>query len=294
MGNQYLDDLSSFLNTNDRLPCIGDDRPPWTYRGWLIPYIMAGHAAGHCGNRWDYHLRTVQAGRLLDEPIPKIHFGEPDKSFESKIRDWSQIIGWDCGGWSDLRKLIDWLAWALAVSDELPALDDAKHEKLYREVDLSSFLIHPYDYFGTYVSINRARSWNPLGFFPTPHQVCECMVNMTFHDYNQENQEESQEGNWFQQSLPGMTDDPGSKSVLVEKRQAACKLAGKPASKRDPRTLKVCDPCVGTGRMLLHASNYSMRLYGQDVDNMVLTICLINGALYAPWLSFPLAESFFS
>jgi len=55
----------------------------------------------------------------------------------------------------------------------------------------------------------------------------------------------------------------------------------------------VCDPCVGTGRMLLLASNYSVRLYGTDIDLSCVLATKINGALFAPWLSFPYPESFF-
>ncbi|WP_157468038.1 hypothetical protein [Edaphobacter aggregans] len=42
--------------------------------------------------------------------------------------------------------------------------------------------------------------------------------------------------------------------------------------------------------MLLHASNFSYRLYGMDIDPLAVTICLCNGAFYAPWLAFPLPE----
>lgn len=56
------------------------------------------------------------------------------------------------------------------------------------------------------------------------------------------------------------------------------------ADPRDARLLNVCDPCLGTGRMLLHASNYSLRLYGMDIDPLVLEIAKINAALYAPWM----------
>lgn len=55
----------------------------------------------------------------------------------------------------------------------------------------------------------------------------------------------------------------------------------------DQRWAKVLDCCVGTGRMLLHASNHSLHLYGQDIDPMMVQITLINGALYAPWLACP-------
>lgn len=43
--------------------------------------------------------------------------------------------------------------------------------------------------------------------------------------------------------------------------------------------------------MLLHASNISMNLYGQDIDPLAVAMCKINGALYAPWMSFPLPEA---
>jgi hypothetical protein len=62
----------------------------------------------------------------------------------------------------------------------------------------------------------------------------------------------------------------------------------------DARCKKVCDPCVGSGRMLLHASNHSLRLYGVDIDRTLVKVTLINGALYAPWLIRPFPEHFFA
>jgi hypothetical protein len=40
--------------------------------------------------------------------------------------------------------------------------------------------------------------------------------------------------------------------------------------------------------MLLHASNFSLNLWGQDIDPLAVALCKINGAMYAPWMSFPL------
>ena len=59
------------------------------------------------------------------------------------------------------------------------------------------------------------------------------------------------------------------------------------------RSQTVCDPCVGTGRMLLHASNYSLRLYGCDIDPQMVDVSRINGALYVPWLVRPFPDHFF-
>lgn len=55
----------------------------------------------------------------------------------------------------------------------------------------------------------------------------------------------------------------------------------------DLRTRAVCDPAVGTGRMVLAASNYSYRLYGMDISLTVLKACWFNGWLYAPWMVRP-------
>jgi len=53
-------------------------------------------------------------------------------------------------------------------------------------------------------------------------------------------------------------------------------------SKKD-KTASVCDPCVGSGRLLMAASNYSLNLYGMDIDPSILKICKVNMWQYVPW-----------
>ena len=183
-------------------------------------------------------------GKLLDEPIPQVAFGDADQGVFKRLHQWSALIGYDHGGWSDFRTLLEWLLWGLNLADERPRVSDEVGEKLYRQVNLTPLLETPHDYLGAFVALNKAKGWNPTGFYPTPHAVAECMVRMTMHDAG--------------------TDG------------------------RDPRTLSTCDPCVGSGRMLLHASNDTFVLFGQDIDPLAIARCKINGALYAPWLSFPL------
>ena len=222
-------DVFEFLNMHQRLPRLGDTPAPWRYRGWMLPYVIQLHALiPAVANRWGYHLRTLEAGNLLDQPIPQIHFGEPDNRVFALLRTWSGLIGYDCGGWSDFRSLLDWLAWSMALNDTEPHLSEGVNEKLYRQVDLHSLLQRPYDY-------------------PTPHPVAECMIQMTMHDTA--------------------------------------------ADGRDSRLRSCCDPCVGSGRLLLHASNRSLCLWGQDIDPLAIAMCKINGALYAPWMAFPFPAS---
>lgn len=62
---------------------------------------------------------------------------------------------------------------------------------------------------------------------------------------------------------------------------------------REARKQKTMDPCVGSGRFLLAASNYSLRLYGMDIDPTMVKATLVNGYLYAPWLVKPFPEEWF-
>lgn len=244
-------DLDLFYQRHGRFPRIGDRPAPWHWRGWLLRYVVMAHACHpEVPDRWGYLFRTLEAGRLLDEPIPQIQFGQPDRKVFSLIAEWSRLIGWDCGGWSDFRSLVDWLGWALQVSDLEPKIADDKQEKLYRAVNVEPLLLAPYDYWGDYICELRGKGNSSTGFFPTPHSLVELMTSMTFGDASQEN--------------------------------------------RDTRLLSVCDPCLGTGRMLLHASNYSLCLFGADIDPLVLGCCKISAALYAPWLAFPLPTSIVS
>jgi N-6 DNA Methylase len=58
----------------------------------------------------------------------------------------------------------------------------------------------------------------------------------------------------------------------------------------DLKSKSVLDPCIGTGRMLMYASNYSLFLYGQDIDRTCCMACTVNGYLYMPWLVKALPE----
>jgi hypothetical protein len=57
---------------------------------------------------------------------------------------------------------------------------------------------------------------------------------------------------------------------------------------QDQRLATMCDPCMGTGRMLLLASNYTLNLAGQDINPLMWKATLVNGYLYAPWMVRPI------
>ena len=52
------------------------------------------------------------------------------------------------------------------------------------------------------------------------------------------------------------------------------------------KRLSVLDPCCGTGIMLMYASNYSLNLYGTDINHLLAKIARVNAYIYVPWLAF--------
>lgn len=244
--------LARFLFDNGRLPFISDEIKPWRYRGWLVPYAQMAEANPAVAPRYDYVLRTIDAGRLLDEPIPQIDFcGEFEPSVKPGIRMLQKCLDkveYSMGVWNGMRELAEWIGFALGVTTQPSRLDEKAQEFLYRNFNLEPLLLAPADYLGQMLSESNYGKRN--GFYPTPTCVVKMMTECVFFDRRAEN--------------PSV----------------------------DHRTDKVCDPCVGTGRMLLVASNYSLRLYGQDIDYLCCLICKINLALYAPWFYIP--DSFFA
>jgi hypothetical protein len=236
---------SLFLREHGRVPLLEDEKKPWQYRGWLLYYRLLLDGYPGIGGRWDYWYRTMTAGRLLSEPIPKITFCDTgDKQVFKSIEQWVRIVDRYAGGWSAVDKLLDWFLWGFGHLKQEPQLSAELNENLYRQVNIGPLLLKPYDYLGAWIAMQKG-NWNPNGFYPTPHSVVECMVRMTMEEHE------------------------------------------------DARTKTVMDPCVGSGRMLLHASNYSLRLYGVDIDPTLVKLTYVNGALYVPWILRPFPERFF-
>lgn len=57
-----------------------------------------------------------------------------------------------------------------------------------------------------------------------------------------------------------------------------------------PLTATVNEPCCGTGRILMEASNYAVHLSGQDINETLVKIAKVNGWLYMPSLVMPCPE----
>jgi len=215
-----------------------------TCKGWLMPYLI--EIDSFISKRWDYWLRTLQAGNLLDEPIPQISFeGEGHTSSETMKMLRKCLDDYCCYAQSiSLPDFFEWLLWGFNDPDQTERpykINEKINEHWYRNFNLGLMIQHPHDYLGDLLADSKAGKtyWNnPHAFFPTPHNVCEMMYKMTIGD----------------------------------------------DLKADA---SVCDPCAGTGRMLMCASNHSVNLWGIDIDRTCVMGCKINGYLYIPWLVKP-------
>lgn len=236
--------LSDFVNQYGRLPRIGDDHDPWTYRGWLLPYLALCEQHPQVAPRYDYVMRTLEAGQLLDEPIPQINFvsehaaetREGMKMLEQMVAIAERGSGYSRG----IEAVCEWLGFAVGAASEPSKIKREDQEQMYRTFDAGKWLIAPTDYIGEYMaerSIGKAAA-----FFPTPMPLCTMMAMMTYGD-------------------------------------------------GDHRTTVFNDPCIGTGRTALAASNHTLRLTGQDISYLCVLVTKINFAFFAPWHHIP--ESFY-
>lgn len=206
-----------------------------TFFGWLRPYILALDAMFL--KRWDYWLRTVDAGKVLDEPIPQIEWeGTPNKEAKKNLEECIDRCR-DRFARDAFDLFIEWLLFGFGdpVVKEFPKQVGLKlNADWYKKFNLGLMLKYPYDYLGEFAAemAGKGRN-NPTGYFPTPMNVCVMMAAMTLWEAD--------------------------------------------------KTNSVCDPCVGSGRLLMAASNYSLNLYGMDIDYKILRVCKANMFVYVPW-----------
>ncbi len=207
-------------------------------KGWLRPYLIA--LDDMFSKRWDYWLRTLDARKPLNEPIPQIEFeSRPRNTATKNLSDCIKTI--QSSGYSAHDAwcaFVDWLLWGFGsdlVGEFPPRINEDTSWRLYTTFNLGLMIQAPADYMA-WGSCELARM-SSNGYFPTPMNVCTMMaqIQMTTAD----------------------------------------------------KTKTVADQCAGTGSMLLAASNFSLRLFAQDINLNMVKMCTVNGYIYMPWLIAP-------
>jgi hypothetical protein len=217
--------------------------------GWLLPYLMG--IDDLTWGRWAYWARCqMGAGTLPDEPIPAIAFCScgSDASHSRKMLERSLSAIPNYGGW---------MGWSSSeyfdyfLSWLLFGFGHAGHQELPEE---------PAGCEGAALRLYQIFDLSPLLLWPYDH-FAEIFGEAKY----------------------------GQGAGFFPTPVSVCEVMARMTIGRgDHRMKTVCDPCVGTGRMLLAASNYSLRLYAQDILRLMCKATLVNGYLYAPWLSLPI------
>ena len=217
-------------------------------RGFLLPTLFDTDTRLH--GRWDYLAEAWETGVLPTAPLPRIAFlPTPDKATRHMLTGCLDVIPRHGGGWQ---------GWS-----------GAENFRFFLEWIL----------YGLHHGGQKEPPREPAGGEGASdrlHRVLDLALwQSNPHDYLGDLLAENAYG-----KRQGFFATPHTIAHLM-----TCMMTDKDA---DTRVLTVCDPCVGTGRLLLHASNYSMRLYGQDIDALMCLATLVNGYLFAPWLVRPL------
>lgn len=225
-------------------------------RGHLLPALLATDSRLY--GRWDFLADCFERGSLLPrEPgtpsLPQIVFsGVPDKATHKMLTDSLDAIpAHGHGGWQ---------GWG-----------GSEYFRFFLE-----YLLHGFGHAG-----HREPPTEPAGCAGATERLAEALDLALWqtnpHDYLGELLAANAYG-----KKQGFFPTPHTVAELMTR------MLMDGGDGRDTRILTVCDPCVGTGRLLLHASNHSMRLYGMDIDPTLCLATLVNGYLFVPWLVRPL------
>jgi hypothetical protein len=214
-------------------------------KGWLLPYLLEYDDA--IWGRWNYWGLQMFRGSLNDDPIPQIWF-------ESGI-----------GGNSRVRQMIEksldvipnhgrggWKGWSSSTHFDffldwlLWGLGENGMKEPPRE---------PFGCEGATSRLYQVFQMGVMQLWPADY-LGDIMADMAFGKHL------------------GFYPTPIHLCELITQMSYD--------EDTDYRTKTVCDPCVGTGRFLLTASNYCLQLYGMDISHTACKACKVNLALYAP------------
>lgn len=215
-----------------------------TYHGWLRPYMLPIDT--YYSGRWMYWLDIRETQQVENKPIPYINFlNSYDKDFSYTSNMIKKCLDYKYSYENNFRLFPLFIDWLLY------AWGSPLVKKMPEGIteDLNKFWYENFDgsYFCKY----------PADYF----------VIIASQLYSSK---------YFNSTAFYPTP-----SSVVE---CMSQILFCNTDKEKLKYMKVNEPCCGSGIMLLYASNYSLRLYGQDVDLLMVKLSVLNGYFYAPWM----------
>ena len=252
--NSFIDRrFFEFVATRRRIPALGDDPPPFKYSGWMLWYIWLANM---------YHPEVVNRWGYYFDQL------EAGRLTDAPIPQISfvEIPSPNNRAARNLKKVIEQIgrrhgygqrALDILVDWLAWSTGTEKTEPTYINDELSEWLYRNFEL-------------DDLLLHP--------------HDY-------------LGDALQEVRGKSAQWTGFFLTPHNVCELMVRMVYRRDPdidtRAQVVMEPACGTSRFLLHQSNFSLRLFGVDIDPVCVKISKINGALYAPWLAFPLPPGYF-
>lgn len=222
---------------------------PTLTHGWLVPGLIE---ADMCmWQRWRYWIECMERGDLIDKPLPQVPWmsvSEASNPADKMLKACLNAIPTH-GSWKT------WGGWQY------------------------------FDYFLDWLLFAFGHPGQPE--MPVTPLGCEgasdrlfqifCLESLMAWPYDYW-------GNILADNKFGRSEGFFPTPIDVVKLMAAVLFVSKDA---DYRRQRVLDPCLGTGRMLLVASNWSVCLHGQDINSTVIKSSLVSGYVWVPWLVKP-------
>tara|TARA_R100001594_G_scaffold36976_2_gene66858 strand:+ start:475 stop:1206 length:732 start_codon:yes stop_codon:yes gene_type:complete len=211
--------------------------------------------------RWEYWANIVCNGTIGDEPIPYM--------------PWVRSSSTEPGKWGNLpHELCSELGSPDSASKQIQKVFDNCYQHGATLLDLAEWLLWA---FGS-TSVDKRPSLPEHAAVTMYHQLqLELMVahpidwgEFLARDYYSKSSK--QRSGWF--------------ATPIDLARLMCEMTFHDFTTdgRDSRAVSVNEPCVGTGVILLCASNHSLNLSGQDVDIVMCRLCELNAYLHVPWL----------
>lgn len=228
--------------------------------GWLLIYALEWDRI--TWQRWQYWLEIVEKSSLPNTPIPQIDFCSGSTSPEGigslgrrhleKCLDLIPNQGegsWQClSRWQYLEYFLDWLLFAFGHPGQTKEPEEPSFAK-GASIRLYQFFNLPYFVLFPWDYLGGLLAENHYGKKPLAFYPTPHTVVETM--------------------------------TIMQFNDLRVKG-------QDTRVQSFFDSCAGSGRFLLYASNYSLRLSGADIDHLLVKCILVNGYLYAPWLVKPI------
>jgi len=226
---------------------------------WLFPYLAEGDALFGT-KRWQYWSNTLLDLRIPDDPIPQVLFHKDanDQGVRETIKHiaGAVTVGERLGGWRHsevFERLVIWILHGLGDPEFL------KYETPDKIPDMR-VPIQVFDEWYEYFQLGLLQK-NPFDYMAF---FAQGGANKDFNAYK---------GLGF-----------FATPAAVCQMMAEMTFGGQPLPEH--KRASMCDPCCGTGGLLLAASNYSLNLYGVDVSLSMVRYCRLNSWLYMPWMVF--------